>query len=179
MPYNNAPKNYEELFFLYSERVRKLTYAAAKRGGLRPDQAEDVAAVMFLKFIEKDIISWFDPAKGKFEHLITRFVTLHSRGVIESFQTKNNREHLADTSHETAYVDTPTVGSMQDVIELFCAGDEFLQRQLLGAMCKLIDLEFPVTILNLSVVTGWSSDDVKAVWGDVKGVVGTVYGRVA
>lgn len=102
-PAHTAPEDYSAFFEEYFAYIRNLV----AKCGIRPENVDDAASEVLLKFFEKDALAWYDPDKlhihtgpgGKtrvttasFKTLLRRFVMLYSRTERDKQMLRDRRE---------------------------------------------------------------------------------------
>lgn len=92
---NQAPADYEELFRQFFDHTKKVV--ASK--GIAIEDIEDAAANLFVTFMDKDALTWYDPSKfgGKtppFKSLFNRFITTYVLQLRDKQETRHKREPI-------------------------------------------------------------------------------------
>jgi hypothetical protein len=96
--YRSAPADYADLFRIYYPYVVLLV----KRAGVDPQNAEDVASEILLRFQERDFLNAFDPTltfeyqgelrPARFKSFLSKFVLVYTRGLRDRYTRQNTRE---------------------------------------------------------------------------------------
>lgn len=127
------PETYADLFEHYHGFVLGLVLKA----GIRPQDAEDVASEILLWFMEKDALTWYDPAKvfdvgpnpnrpgprfrtARFSSLLRRVVLLRVRKYLDIQYINEVREkvvpHTADEAVSLEFLAPPVLPAEPEVL---------------------------------------------------------------
>lgn len=183
--YVSAPANYADFFRLYRTYVVQLV----KRQHIDPRYAEDVASEIMLRFMERDMLSVFDPTlsfeyegqmrPAKFKSFLSKVVILYCKGHRNKISNRMKHEwHLIDIPPHpdgNLWVDSQvhTDPHEGDVVEML--GEERLVTELrdyLGGVprrsrwdtCDLVAL-FDAVVEQVRISGAWNIADLRRVFG--------------
>ncbi len=138
----SPPQDYAELFRIY----RDYMIALIRRAGIDPQQAEDVASDILLRFMERDSLNDFDPTMSfefdgktrpaRFKSYLSKCVITYARGHRDRLQRLANREPLIidrpradDDDSSVLDDDQATVPGPEDIV-LAAMGEQVLIAQI-------------------------------------------------